>query len=241
MGRLRILATEAEPFPEWWPRSAVEESFEVVTSVPTPSCCPCPRWRWRPEDFDVGWALARLGPGPDAVYNRFDSWDDPALGRGAATRPSPIWCRSTAGRPPWSPVPSCRWPMDRSRRWPCPTRRWWPGGPTRRGGDRAEIDVHFAGFYREPGWAGPARDTRDRHHRGHLLAQLASAIDPDRLLVRRAVYWESDQADQQAMRDPGPWPRWIARPSSSPRPGTATSPCATPTAGPGGGWCCPSR
>jgi hypothetical protein len=200
VGRLRILATEADPFPEWWPRAALDDAFAFVSARPDAVVLPMPTWRWGPEEFAAGLARARSARVPTAVYNRFDSWDDPARawrGDPAFTDLVHEYCHAatvvagpqlplTGG--PAHPLPLPYPPLVEPRSAP-PT---W--GPT-------ALDVHFAGFYREPGWAGPARDTRDRHHRGHLLAQLTPAIDPDRLLVRQGVYWESDQAEQQAMRD----------------------------------------
>ena len=58
--------------------AAVDEAFEVVSARPDAIVLPMPTWRWGPEDFAVGLALARSARVPTAVYNRFDSWDDPA-------------------------------------------------------------------------------------------------------------------------------------------------------------------
>ena len=223
----------------------MESAFELVSSRPDAVVLPMPTWRWRPEDFESALALARSAEVPTAVYNRFDSWDDPARGwRGdpAFTDLVHEYCGAAAvvagpqlplvGGPshslplPYPPLLARRAapvglarraapvglarraaPVGLARR-AAPVglaRRAAPVGSARRAApdhpERPDIDVHFAGFYRDPGWAGPARDTRDRHHRGHLLAQLAPAVDPDRLLVRRGVYWESDPAEQEAMRD----------------------------------------
>ncbi len=197
--RLRILATEADPFPEWWPRAAVDEAFEVVTARADALVLPMPTWRWGPEDFADATDVARRAGVPTAVYNRFDSWDDPARAWRGDPAFTPLvheYCgvatvvagpQLPASGGPTRPVPLPYPPLV--------PRRAAPGawGPT-------EMDVHFAGFYRPAGWAGPARDTRDRHHRGHLLDQLRGAIDPDRLQVRRGVYWESEPAEQEAMR-----------------------------------------
>ncbi len=200
--RLRIQAGEAPQFPEWWSAAAVASAFEVGSSRPEAVVLPMPTWRWQAAEFEAALELAgaaRAGGRPSAVYLRFDSWDDPAR----AWRGEPAWAdhvhrlaaevdvvagpqlpaRGGPARPLALPYP----PLVARRRRP-------PGLAD------TTVDVQFAGGFRPAGWAGPATDTRDRHHRGYLLAQLERGLGDRRLDIRSAAYWDGDEHHQARLR-----------------------------------------
>ncbi len=197
--RLRVLASEADQFPDWWPKTAVQAAFTLVSARPDALVLPMPKMWWREEDFDVHAGYVDTHPAslPKAVYYRFDSWDDPARGwNGPRGWREPLHryialadlvagptLPSTGGPPDVVPLP-----------YPPLVRR--VASPPDLGA--STIDLHFAGSYKEPGWAGPSPDTRDRRYRGHLLRELCASLPAERILIRRTKYWNAD--DQRALR-----------------------------------------
>ena len=190
---------EAGAFPEWWPPAAVERAFEPTSGRPDVEMLPMPTWRWGPAEFAAVTARAEAATVPTAVYLRFDSWDDPArawrgdpgftslvhrLAEAVTVVAGPqLPVRGGPAHPVALPYP----PLVPRRRRP----------PDLAGARR---DVHFAGFWLEGGWAAAPSDTRDRHHRGRLLASLRGALPPDRVAFRRDAYWELDEAEQARLR-----------------------------------------
>ena len=69
---------EADPFPEWWPRRALDGAFELVGHDPDAVVLPAPTSSWQRSDFEDSDRARPPGAGADRVYCRFDSWDDPA-------------------------------------------------------------------------------------------------------------------------------------------------------------------
>ena len=109
-------------------------------------------------------------------------------GRGSGRSPSTATCcRPTSWRARACPSPAAR-TMSIPLPYPPMVRRL-PAPPDV---TASVIDVHFAGFFQEPGWAAPLADTRDRRYRGHLVRQLRAALPrrarpdpPGRVLGRR--------------------------------------------------------
>ncbi len=154
MGRLRILATAADPFPEWWPRAAVDSAFEVVSGRPDAIVLPMPTWRWRPEDFESSLALARSARVPTAVYNRFDSWDDPAR----AWRGDPAftgWVHDYCAAATVVAGPQLPLTGGPAHPLPLPYPPLVPRRAAPASWGHTDLDVHFAGFYHHR--AGPGR------------------------------------------------------------------------------------
>ena len=160
---------------------------------------PMPRPHWQPDDFDAAIALAADASVPTVFYDRFDSWDDPSRAwRGHPSFAEDLHRYAAAvtvvagpqlpltGGPPHPlalPYP------------PMVARRSSPPTPA-----AARFDVQFAGAFLDPGWAAPPLDTRDRRHRGHLVAQLRAVVAPERLAIRDGRYWMEDEAAQEALR-----------------------------------------
>ena len=200
--RLRVLSAGEglQQFPTWWPKSAVEPAFTMVSQRPDLVMLPLPRGNWAEEDFQRNAALAELAPGrPVVAYYPFDSWDDPARGwfgrqdwNEMARR---YFQRADIVAGPQLPAhggPRCSVPLP----YPPQVRRVTQ--PPDLG--RTSCDVHFAGAFRPPAWAAPLEDTRDRRYRGYLVALLESALPPERLLVRKVLYWQDSPQDRAALR-----------------------------------------
>jgi len=180
--------SEADQFPEEWPKAAVRSAFTFVSSRPDVSMLPMPKWTWTELDFEAALRAAEESSGLTVVYYPFDSWDDPARGwQGPRQWAEPLHryvlradivagptLPATGG--PHDVVPLPYPPMV--RRLPAP-----PDVTS------SVIDVHFAGYFKEPGWAAPPADTRDRRYRGHLVRQLRDALPAGRVRIRKAEYW----------------------------------------------------
>ena len=160
---------------------------------------PMPQPHWQAADFDAAIALAGEAAVPTAFYDRFDSWDDPSRAwRGDPTFVHDLHRYAAAV----TVVAGPQLPLAGGPRHPLAlpyppmvARRASPPAPA-----PARFDVQFAGALLDPGWAAPPLDTRDRHHRGHLVAQLRAAVSPDRLAIRAGRYWMEDESAQQALR-----------------------------------------
>jgi len=190
---LRVLRSEAEDdqFPEEWPKAAVQSAFTFVTSRPDVAMLPVPKWTWTDRDFEAARRIAEASTVPTVVYYPFDSWDDPARGwQGPQHWAEPVHryvlladvvagptLPVTGGPPDVVPLPYP--PVVRRR----------PSPPDVMA---AVIDVHFAGYFKEPGWAAPPADTRDRRYRGHLVRQLREALPAERIRIRKVEYWRDD-------------------------------------------------
>ena len=191
--RLRILPSESDLFPDWWPKSAVQSAFMFVGSRPDIAMLPMPKWSWTGHDVDAARRVAEKSNALTVVYYPFDSWDDPARGwQGPRRWAEPLHryvlqadvvagptLPVTGGPPDVIPLP-----------YP-PVVRRLPAPPDV---TSSVIDVHFAGCFREPGWAAPPSDTRDRRYRGHLVRQLRGALPAGRVRIRKAAYWGGDGA-----------------------------------------------
>jgi hypothetical protein len=183
--------SEADQFPDWWPKAAVRSAFTFVHRGPDVSMLPLPKWTWQERDFEAAGRLAEESTVPTAVYYPFDSWDDPPRGwQGPLHWAEPLRryvlladvvagpTLPVSGGPP-DVVPLPYPPLVRRRASP-------PDLAS------SAIDVHFAGYFREPGWAAPPADTRDRRYRGHLVGQLRDGLPDRRLRIRRTQYWGDD-------------------------------------------------
>ncbi len=165
--RLRLLAEDADVFPDWWHRTIVESVFDLVTSRADVTMLAMPDWTWTAADLDTATARAEDHPEPTGLYYRFDSWDDPSRG----WRGEPAWadslhryCRTaTVVAGPQLPLVDGPEHCVALPYGPLVTRTDAPPGLA-----GARTDVQFAGFWLDPGWAAPPTDTRDRHHRGYL-------------------------------------------------------------------------
>jgi len=180
--------TEAPQFPDWWPKAAVQSAFTFVTGRPDVSLLPVPKWTWSSADFETYTRLARDSSLPTAVYYPFDSWDDPARGwQGPLHWAEPLHHYALAADIVAGPtLPVAGGPRDVvPLPYPALVRRL-PSPPDLAA---STVDVHFAGYFKEPGWAAPPSDTRDRRYRGHLVRQLRDALPAERLRIRRARYW----------------------------------------------------
>lgn len=187
--RLRVLASTADQFPQWWTKAAVRSAFSFVAGRPDVTVLPVPTWTWRERDFDDARRIAEDSKVPTVVYYPFDSWDDPARGwQGPQGWAGPVqrYVRLadvvagpslpvTDGPPDVVPLPYP--PLVRRR----------PAPPDL---TAATVDLQFAGSFREPGWAAPPADTRDRRYRGHLVRLLRDGLPAERVRIRQALYWE---------------------------------------------------
>ena len=160
---------------------------------------PAPTSSWQRSDFEAATELAHRVQVPTAVYCRFDSWDDPARAwRGEPGFADLVhqYCEAaTLVAGPQLPVvggPARKLALPYP---PMMARLRQP--PSLEG---ASLDVQFAGAYRDPGWAGPPSDTRDRHHRGRLLACLRATRPANRLSLRYAVYWDHGERARSVLR-----------------------------------------
>ena len=186
--RLRVGRSEADQFPDWWPKSALQSAFAFVAGTPDVTVLPMPKWTWTERDFEAAECVAAASELPTVVYYPFDSWDDPARGWwGPRQWAEPLHryvLRADIVAGPSLPVSGG--PHDVIPLPYPPLVRRLPAPPDL---SAATIDVHFAGFFREPGWAPPLADTRDRRYRGHLVRQLQAALPPGRVRIRQAAYW----------------------------------------------------
>jgi hypothetical protein len=200
MARLRIPLGEQAQFPQWWTTTAVEAVFDTGPGRPDAIVLPMPTLAWTRADFARTTALAEDATIPTVIYNGFDSWDDPSRGwRGELTWVDDVQgcCRAATvvGGPQLPPDDTLAHPVALPYP-PLVDRLSEP--PELR---RSTVDVHFAGFFREPGWAAPPADPRDRRHRGHLVARLAGAVPADRLAIRNIEFWAADEDEQRQLRE----------------------------------------
>jgi len=198
-GRLRVLALEADQFPNWWTKSAVTSAMSMVASRPDVVVLPMPQCTWTRRDFEAAARVADASRRPTVVYYPFDSWDDPARGW-----QGPLHWRDRLRRyvARADLVAGPQLPLEggprRTLALPYPPlvrRRSEPAATA-----ATTWDVHFAGAYRDPGWAGSPVDTRDRRYRGHLVRRLREALPAERVVVRQAQYWAEPEVRRQLRR-----------------------------------------
>ena len=189
--RLRVLRGQADQFPDWWPRSAVQSAFTFVGSRPDVSLLPLPKWTWAEHDFEAALRVVEESSVPTVVYYPFDSWDDPARGwQGPRQWVEPLHRYVVSADIVAGPsLPVAGGPRDVIPLPYPPVVRRLPAPPDL---TPSVFDVHFAGSFREPGWAAPATDTRDRRYRGHLVRRLRDGLPAQRLRIRQAEYWNGD-------------------------------------------------
>jgi hypothetical protein len=197
--RLRLLEGDVAGLPDWWPRSVVADVFDLVSGRPDVSVLPMPDGTWTEQDLDRAATRATEADLPTAAYYPFDSWDDPSRGwrgrREWADALHRYYRTATVVAGPQLPLTG-----GPTHCVPLPYGPLVPRVPEPPVLAQSSTDVHFAGFYLEPGWAAPPLDTRDRHHRGHLVQRLTNALPADRLVVRKVEYWGVDDEEKARMR-----------------------------------------
>jgi len=197
--RLRILDAGADQFPEWWTAAAIRSGFNVVSTRPDAVVLPMPLHTWTSGDFERASDFAAAARVPTVVYDPFDSWDDPSRGwRGDQSWTADVQhyvLRATIVAGPQLPAeggPAHPVPLP----YP-PVVRRVPAPPDL---GSSTVDVHFAGVFRDEGWAAPPHDTRNRHYRGHLVATLQRALPDHRLAIRNVEYRSEPQEGRSRLR-----------------------------------------
>jgi hypothetical protein len=191
-----VLDLRVDQFPEWWPAEATATAFTLVADRADAAIAPLPRPWWTADDFArAADAIADTNL-PTAVYLPIDSWDDPSRGWSGPAEWTDLvheyaalvdivagpQLPATGGPPRALPLP---YPPMADR---------VPAPPDLRD---ARIALTFAGYFTDPGWAAPPIDSRDRRHRGHLVALLEAGLPPDQLHIRRVQFWgDHDDHDE---------------------------------------------